>query len=197
MWKDSVKYLGVHLDQKLSFKTHIQSSINKSNKSISALYCLLKNNSWASFKSKLTIYKSYIGPILTYACPVFFQLSKNTFQSAANYAEQMFAHGFKCTIPHEDSRIASRNENPNNQTLRRQTHRKSLSKVWISLKWADQITRKIYSRTTGVWLKHRMPRAIWAPLVTSIRNLFLSFLFFFCKFKVFFFSLSIHEISWS
>ena len=66
-WKESVKYLGVTLDQKLNFKSHI----SKSNKAISALYCLLKKNSPASFESKITIYRSYIRPILTYACQVY------------------------------------------------------------------------------------------------------------------------------
>ena len=70
-WKESVKYLGVYLDQQLNFKIHINNSISKSNKTISALYCLLKKNSTASFNSKLTIYRSYIRPVLTYACPVF------------------------------------------------------------------------------------------------------------------------------
>ena len=71
-WKESVKYLGIHLDQKLTFKHHIDKSINKaSSASFSSLYCLINRNSPASQDSKLRIYKSYIRPILTYACPIF------------------------------------------------------------------------------------------------------------------------------
>lgn len=78
-WKDSVKYLGVHLDQKLNFQTHIQNSIGRSNKAISILYCLLKKNSPASFRSKLSLYKTYVRPLLTYACPVFANCPKTHF----------------------------------------------------------------------------------------------------------------------
>jgi Reverse transcriptase (RNA-dependent DNA polymerase)/Endonuclease-reverse transcriptase len=70
VWKDSVKYLGVQLDQKLNFKEHIDSSIKKANKAISVLYCMLKKNSATTIESKATLYKSYIRPIFTYACPV-------------------------------------------------------------------------------------------------------------------------------
>ena len=78
-WKDSVKYLGVHLDDKLNFKLHIQNAIIKSKKAIAALYPIIKKNSSASFRSKLTIYKSYIRPILTYACPVYSNCPKTHF----------------------------------------------------------------------------------------------------------------------
>jgi hypothetical protein len=78
-WKDSVKYLGVILDQSLSFQPHILNSLKKSNKAISTLYCILKKNSSASFRSKLTLYKSYIRPIFTYACPVFSNCPKTHF----------------------------------------------------------------------------------------------------------------------
>ena len=71
-WKDSVKYLGVVLDRKLNFKYHIENSIRKASAaSFSSLYCLLSRNSHVSIDSKLRIYKSYIRPIISYACPVF------------------------------------------------------------------------------------------------------------------------------
>jgi hypothetical protein len=71
-FKDSVKYLGVVLDRKLTFKHHIDSLISKASAvTYSSLYCLLSRNSSASVDSKIRIYKSFIRPILTYACPVF------------------------------------------------------------------------------------------------------------------------------
>lgn len=71
-WKDSVNYLGVILDRKLNFKHHIENSIRKASAaSFSSLYCLLSRNSHVSVDFKLRIYKSYIRPIITYACPIF------------------------------------------------------------------------------------------------------------------------------
>jgi hypothetical protein len=71
-WKPSVKYLGVVLDNKLLFKEHIDLIVKKASAAcFSSLYCLLKRNSHVSLDSKLRIYKAYIRPIMTYACPVF------------------------------------------------------------------------------------------------------------------------------
>ena len=71
-WKDTVKYLGLVLDRKLTFKHHIERAISKASAvSFSSLYCLLSRKSHATTDSKLRIYKSFVRPILTYACPVF------------------------------------------------------------------------------------------------------------------------------
>ena len=70
-WSDPIKYLGIHLDSRLCFKNHIENSISKTNQAIRVLYCLLKKNNSSSINSKLTLYKSYIRPLLTYACPIF------------------------------------------------------------------------------------------------------------------------------
>lgn len=76
-WQKSVKYLGVFLDNKLTFKQHIDHSLSKAKAlCFSVLYCLLKRNSPASFDSKLRIYKAYVRPILTYGCPVFANSAK-------------------------------------------------------------------------------------------------------------------------
>jgi hypothetical protein len=79
-WKSPIKYLGIDLDRRLSFKDHIQNSIKKANKIIATLYCILKKNSSASFDTKLTLYKSYIRPLLTYGCPIFSNCPKTHFR---------------------------------------------------------------------------------------------------------------------
>jgi hypothetical protein len=79
-WKDPIKYLGVELDSKLSFKNHIENSLRKGNKTIATLYCIFKKNSKTSFSSKLNLYKSYIRPLLTYACPIFTNCPKTHFR---------------------------------------------------------------------------------------------------------------------
>ena len=70
-WKEVVRYLGSYLDSKLTHKFHIDQVINKANKAVSILYCFLKRYNRIRAKTKAFMYKTYIRPIATYACPVF------------------------------------------------------------------------------------------------------------------------------
>lgn len=80
-WCKSVKYLGVNLDTKLTFKQHVDYSISRAKRiCYSSLYCLLSRKSVASTDSKIRIYRSYIRPILLYGCPVFANAAKSHIQ---------------------------------------------------------------------------------------------------------------------
>ena len=57
---NSQKHLGLVLDSKLDFNEHVNNKINKYNKSIGIMKKL-------SFPSLLTIYKTFVRPILDYA----------------------------------------------------------------------------------------------------------------------------------
>lgn len=65
-----VKYLGVHIDRKLSFKQHIDITCDKSMKCIRSLYPILCKNSKLNHKNKMLVFKMCIRPVLMYACPV-------------------------------------------------------------------------------------------------------------------------------
>lgn len=69
---ENVKYLGVLLDKRLTFKNHINYVIDKTNKAIHTLYPLLASNSKLNINNKLLLYKTAIRPIITYASPVSF-----------------------------------------------------------------------------------------------------------------------------
>jgi hypothetical protein len=75
-WSPSVKYLGVVLDSKLLLSKNIENNIAKAGRAMKILFPLLKKNSCLPLKPKLTLYRSYIRPILTYACPVFANAAK-------------------------------------------------------------------------------------------------------------------------
>lgn len=66
----SVKYLGFHLDNRLTFKNHITKTLHKTDNVCKALYPLIGRNSLATKKLKLKIYKTYIRPSLLYAAPL-------------------------------------------------------------------------------------------------------------------------------
>ncbi|CAH2108991.1 unnamed protein product [Euphydryas editha] len=70
-WQKEVKYLGVTLDSKLSFKSHINRVRNKARFVLSRLYVMICGRSKMSLRNKLTLYKTCVRPIMTYASPVF------------------------------------------------------------------------------------------------------------------------------
>lgn len=68
--KHCVKYLGISMDKKLYFKTHIKNITDKVNNSIRTLYPLLNKKSPMSIKNKKLLYTVIIRPIISYAAPV-------------------------------------------------------------------------------------------------------------------------------
>lgn len=70
-WANEVKYLGVVLDRRLLFRKHIQRVRNRAAFILGRLYTLLNKRSKLSLRNKLTIYKTCVRPILTYASVVF------------------------------------------------------------------------------------------------------------------------------
>lgn len=74
-WSKSVKYLGVHLDSKLTYCIHTSKVKDKFFNSFRLLYPIFNRKSHLSEKNKLLLYKSCLRPILTYACPVYYNMA--------------------------------------------------------------------------------------------------------------------------
>ena len=66
----SQKHLGIHLDEELTFKHHINKKINKANKGIGIIR---KFNNILLRSSLLTIYRSFIRPHLNYGDVIYDQ----------------------------------------------------------------------------------------------------------------------------
>jgi hypothetical protein len=64
------------LDNKLTLQKNVDYNVTKAKKAIATLYCLLKKHSPVKTHEKITIVRSYIRPILTYACPAFTHCAK-------------------------------------------------------------------------------------------------------------------------
>ena len=75
-WSKNVKHLGLILDRKLNFNSHIDMVIQRATIMLITLYPLLNKKSKLSTINKLNIYKSIVRPIMTYACPVWNLISK-------------------------------------------------------------------------------------------------------------------------
>lgn len=67
---NSINYLGIIFDSKLTFKEHIVNATNKTNKCFRALYPLLSRKSHLSVANKSLIYTAVIRPILAYGSPI-------------------------------------------------------------------------------------------------------------------------------
>lgn len=70
-----VKYLGVYLDKRLTFHNHIRETLRKTDRTIRALYPLIKKNGKLNYENKRLIYTTIMRPILTYAAPVWYGAS--------------------------------------------------------------------------------------------------------------------------
>jgi hypothetical protein len=67
---NSVKYLRLNLDEKLSWKIHINKKLNQGYTKLRILYPLLNHNSTIQMKCSLLLYTAVKIPLITYACPV-------------------------------------------------------------------------------------------------------------------------------
>lgn len=68
-WSSNAKYLGVTIDKRLTLNSHIQNTIQKAKCARAALYPLINNHSPIPITVRLTIFKIYLKPLLTYASP--------------------------------------------------------------------------------------------------------------------------------
>lgn len=72
--KEVVKYLGVYLDKFLYFNQHVKESLLKAKKAF-FIYRPLFHSKFIKSRVKIIMYKSLIRPIITYGCPIWFNIS--------------------------------------------------------------------------------------------------------------------------
>jgi hypothetical protein len=74
--EDHTKFLGVTLDKRLTWKTHIRNATGKAKAAAAALGPLFHCRSKLPLKTKITLFKSLLKPLLGYASPVWLMASK-------------------------------------------------------------------------------------------------------------------------
>lgn len=75
-WSYEMKYLGVTFDKHLTLTTNTNLTCNKVDTVVRCLYPYINRNSAIDFGVKIHIYKTYIRPLLTYASPLTYDMSK-------------------------------------------------------------------------------------------------------------------------
>lgn len=86
-WSNSIKYLGIELDKKLTFSKHIEYTKLKALKYIKILYPFINRKSKLNIKNKLLLYKNVFHPLILYASPVWDNCAQshlNTLQTTQN-----------------------------------------------------------------------------------------------------------------
>lgn len=74
-----VKYLGLHLDRRLTWAHHVNCKIKQSRLKFRSLYWLIGRGSSLNLKSKLAIFRACIVPISTYGIELWSSCCKSTF----------------------------------------------------------------------------------------------------------------------
>ncbi|KAL1454650.1 hypothetical protein WDU94_010864 [Cyamophila willieti] len=70
-WKiQSVRWLGVYFDKRLTWGDHVKTKVNEGYQRLSKLYPILNKKSSLGMKSALLVYKSILLPLVIYASPV-------------------------------------------------------------------------------------------------------------------------------
>ena len=75
MYKRQVKYLGLHVDSRLTWRTHVQYIRQRASAQLSRLWPVLSNPAMTPRLGKLIV-NSYVLPMITYACPVWGYLTR-------------------------------------------------------------------------------------------------------------------------
>lgn len=75
---ETIKYLGVHFDRRLTWKYHINHKLSQTHIRLRLLYPMINKRSPLKIECGLLLYKSILRPILTYACPVWGTASRTS-----------------------------------------------------------------------------------------------------------------------
>lgn len=75
---DTVKYIGFHLDRRLTWRKHIEAKRKHLDLKVKNLYWLFKTNSGLSLENKIIIYKMVIKPVWTYGIELWGCACKST-----------------------------------------------------------------------------------------------------------------------
>ena len=154
--KDCAKYLGVTLDKRLNFKTHISETINKASCLMRSLYPLMISQS-LDRTNKALIYTALIRPVITYGCPVWSGISMTAMSPL-----QVFQNKWLRLILGRDryTRITELHELSGIETIKEYVHRMSetfYTKTQHSTNRHIKNITRIRENNAPFVIKHKLP----------------------------------------
>jgi hypothetical protein len=99
-WVDTARNLGVTLDKRLTWSTHVDQVRKKAAQRLGILRPLLHRRSGLSIYNGGLLYKQLIRPMMNYACPVWRSAERSHYQETAGAAVQVSALCYQCTLVH-------------------------------------------------------------------------------------------------
>lgn len=84
-WVKQVKYLGVTMDTRLTWKHHVTEKLAAAQRALCSIYALINRSSRLNLKIKKNLYIMALRPIVTYAAPVWAQASRTQKQRIQRY----------------------------------------------------------------------------------------------------------------
>jgi hypothetical protein len=154
-WSKDAKYLGVHFDTKLSWNKHVSTIATRATQRLGILKPLLNRRSKLSLANGITIFKTMILPIMTYAAHVWATTSKTNMQKlqrVQNKALRTVAHCpwyIRNTDLHKDLDISTFQK----------TVRKLAKKFYSELESNSNILiKELATYDAAEMLKHKRPK---------------------------------------
>lgn len=99
--KNCVKYLGVHLDDKLNFKKHIETQLTKAKNAFFKTKRLFYAKNLDK-KIKILCYQTLIRPLITYGCPIWYNISASLMEKIRVFERKCIRTSL-CTYRSESS----------------------------------------------------------------------------------------------
>jgi hypothetical protein len=90
--EEDVKYLGLHLDRRLTWHKHISAKRKQLGITLTKMYWLLGRKSKFSTSNKLLIYKTILKPIWTYGIQLWGTASTSNIEILERFQTKAFAH---------------------------------------------------------------------------------------------------------
>jgi exonuclease III len=79
-WCKEVKYLGVWFDRKLLWQKQLKTAATKAKARISAMHSVCRNRFGLPTEAAITVFKTYVRPILTYGCQAYLGITPNQWE---------------------------------------------------------------------------------------------------------------------
>lgn len=85
----AIKYLGVHLDTRLTWSYHINQKLSQGNNRLRQLYPLINRKSSLKPECTILLYKTLLRPLVLYASPVWLNTSKTNIQKLQRFQNKI------------------------------------------------------------------------------------------------------------